>query len=385
MRPFRLVAATLLVTVVAGVAAVPLIDLLRGAALVVRAANLQGRLPALLAGFDTTGIETTDLVVPSRSGPIRARLYRPLRPFSRTVVLTPGVHSEGIDEPRLRKFANDLSAGGVGVLTPELPDLLRYEITARLPDQIEDVAAWAAGQRHLSPDGRVGLVGISFCGGMSLVAAGRPRIRDQVTFVLSFGGHGDLDRVMRFLSPGTRPDGSYFRPHDYGVVVLLLNFTAPLVPPDQVEPLKAAVRTFMKASHVDMVDKAEAATIFARAIAMESDLPSPARDLLHLVNTRDVEALGRLLGPVVARVEAPDEVSPERSRVPRAPVYLLHGAGDVVIPAQESERLAANLRARGATVHLLVTPLISHAEVDHPPGARDAVDLVRFWMMLLRE
>jgi dienelactone hydrolase len=385
MRPFRLVSVVLAFVVSAGVAAVPLIDFLRGASLVVRAADLHGRVPDLVARFDTSRVTSGELSVPSRTGPLRARLYRPSRPFSRTVVLTPGVHSEGIDEPRLRKFANDLAASGVAVVTPELPDLLRYEITRRLPDQIGDVAAWVTEQRELSPDGRVALVGISFCGGMSVVAAGQPGIRDRVAFVLSFGGHGDLGRVMRFLYTGTRPDGSYFRPHDYGVVVLLLNFTAPLIPPDQIDALKAGVRTFMKASHVDMVDRQEAARIFARAIDLEEGLPSPARDLLHLVNTRDVEALGKLLAPVVPSVPLPDEVSPERAPSPRAPVYLLHGEGDVVIPAQESERLADNLRARGATVHLLVTPLISHAEVDRPPGARDAFDLIRFWMRLLRE
>ena len=45
-------------------------------------------------------------------------------------------------------------------------------------------------------------VGISFSGGLSVVAAGRPGIRDRVAFVLSFGGHGDLSRVMHYLCSG---------------------------------------------------------------------------------------------------------------------------------------------------------------------------------------
>ena len=58
-----------------------------------------------------------------------------------------------------------------------------------------------AAQPDLAPDGRVGIVGISFAGGLSIVAAGRPSIRDKVAFVVSFGGHGDLPRAQ---VPGDR-------------------------------------------------------------------------------------------------------------------------------------------------------------------------------------
>ena len=62
-----------------------------------------------------------------------------------------------------------------------------------------------AQQPDLAPDGRVGIVGISFAGGLSIAAAGRPAIRDKVAFVVSFGGHGDLPRVMRYLATGEAP------------------------------------------------------------------------------------------------------------------------------------------------------------------------------------
>ena len=54
----------------------------------------------------------------------------------------------------------------------------------------------------IAPDGRVGMIGISFAGGLSIVAAGRPSIRDKVAFVMSFGGHGDLPRTLKYLVTG---------------------------------------------------------------------------------------------------------------------------------------------------------------------------------------
>ena len=77
-------------------------------------------------------------------------------------------------------------------------------------------------------------------------------------------------------------------------------------------------------------------------------------------------------------------LSPERSRPPDAPVYLLHGAGDNVIPTQESERLAAWL-APHTRVRVLVTPLITHVDAGVPRSVSDAWALVRFWAAVLTE
>lgn len=129
--------------------------------------------------------------MPTRHGPIRARLYRPAR-IRRAVVLTPGVHAFGIDEARLTGLAGALARLGLAIVTPESPDLQRYAITTRTVDLIEDTARWVAARRDLAADGRVGLAGISFSGGLSIVAAGRPGAAAVTAWVFAFGGHSDL-------------------------------------------------------------------------------------------------------------------------------------------------------------------------------------------------
>ena len=121
------------------------------------------------------------------------------------MLLVPGVHAAGVDEPRLVQFARDLASVRHTVLTAELPDLTQYRITPRTTDMIEDAALWLSQQRALAPDGRVGMMGISFAGGLSIVAASRPSLRDRVAFVMSFGGHGDLPRTLRYLCTGIQP------------------------------------------------------------------------------------------------------------------------------------------------------------------------------------
>ena len=359
-------------------------DRLRGLAFVVRAAGMQGDTAEALARWRTVPFDVSDLRVPTRHGPVRARLYRPLESHGRTVVLTSGVHADGIDEPRLVKLAGDLATGGQRVLTPEPPDLLRYEITPRLTDIIEDAASWASAQPDLAPDGKVDLFGISFSGGLSVVASGRPALKGRVSATLSFGGHGDLPRVLAFLCTGALPDGTRLTPHDYGVVVILLNVADQLVPPEQVEPLRAAIRTFLRASHLTLTDGALAEQTFARARTLQAELPGPASTLMGHVNTRNVAALGAVLLPYVKDFAADPALSPARSPAPGSPVYLLHGAGDTVIPAMESALLAQTLRPH-TQVHQLTTPLISHAEVDRQAGPADVWRLVDFWADLLDE
>jgi len=136
---------------------------------------------------------------------VRTRLFAPAHGGARTLVLTAGINALGIDEPRLVQMATEIAASGFPVLTPELPDLGDYRITTRLPDLVEDVALWPASDRSLAPDRKVALVGVSFSGGLSIVAAGRPALRDRVVFTLSFGGHGDLARTLTYLCTGTHP------------------------------------------------------------------------------------------------------------------------------------------------------------------------------------
>jgi dienelactone hydrolase len=356
---------------------------LRAAALVVNAAGIEGW-PHDLAAWNATSFRTEALRLPSRHGVLQARLYRPARRARGALLLTPGVHAGGLDEPRLVDFAGHLASRRFAVLTVAMPDLRSYRITPRTTDMIEDSAAWLAGPSALGRDGRVGLVGISFAGGLSVVAAGRPALRDRVAFVLALGGHGDLGRTLRYLCTGVLADGTRRRPHDYGAAIALLAAADAMVPRAQVEPLRKGIVAFLDASALDGIDEAGARAAFDRARAMASYLAEPAATLLDQVNTRDVAALGTALLPHVSALPDDSSLSPERSSAPSAPVYLLHGADDDVIPPQESRFLARHLEGR-TRVELLVTPLIRHADVDRRSGLGDIARLVGFWAGALDE
>jgi dienelactone hydrolase len=397
---FRLqrLALVALLVVLAGRLALPYVD---AAAFIVRAAGLTDGVAGRLEHARARATTREDLPpLATRHGPVPLRLYAPPR-FSRTVLLVPGVHMDGIDETRLVGMAEDLAASGFAVLTVAPPDLRRFQITPANTDVIEDAARWAAANPRLAPDGKVGMVGISFSGGLSIVAAGRAALRDHVAFVLSFGGHGDLARVMRYLCSGETPPlpadptaggtvtgaDSLRRapPHDYGVTVVLLTFADRVVPADQVEPLRQAILVYLTASSLTLVDMTRAEAEFARARAIAETLPEPSQTLMRQVNDRAVGQLGPRLYPIVdalGDVEAVQALSPEHVPPPRAPVFLLHGSEDAVIPSVETLFLASHLRTR-TTVRGLLSGLITHAEVDRSAAAADVWALTRFWRAVM--
>ena len=166
------------------------------------------------------------------------------------------------------------------------------------------------------------------------------------------------------------------------MAVILLGIADRLVPADQAEPLRAAVRRFLWASHLDRVDKPRADREFAALRNLATQLPEPSATLLGYVNDRDVAHLGPRLLPYVGAYGDAPALSPSKSPKPSVPVFLLHGTDDNVIPAIESERLADDLRPY-APVRLLLSDLISHTEADRPVHLGDVLKLASFWGDLL--
>jgi dienelactone hydrolase len=368
------VAAGLAVAI--AVAAVPYV---RTAAFLMDLAGMEGGARAWIP-IAPLPVTFRDLVVPTRHGEVPVRLYEPDRHAPPTVVVFPGVHGGGVDAPRLTRLCERLSSSGLRVICAPLPDLRRFVITARSTDMIEDVTSWVSLQADLAPTSRVTLVGVSFAGGLALVAAGRDSLDSRLNAVVSIGGHGDLARTLRFLSTGMLPDGSTRTPHDYPLAIVALTVAAQLVPRDQVAMLEAAIDTFLRASLDDGTGFAHGLPAIARLTAEIDTMPEPTKGLVRALVERDVTATGQAVAPWLDTLGTDPGLSPSLAPVPHVPVFLLHGADDNVIPSTETPLTAADLMARGTThVRWLLTPLLTHAHLTTNAGPRELWRLVSFW------
>lgn len=327
-----------------------------------------------------------DIDIPARQGPVPVRAYEPGVPSPPTVVVFPGVHGGGVDAPRLTQLCGRLSASGLRVVCAPLPDLRQFVITGRSTDVIEDVSSWVSRQPDLAPTGRVTLVGVSFAGGLTVVAAGRDTLRDRLSAVVSIGGHGDLRRTLTFLTTGTLPDGSTRTPHDYPLAVIALTLTPRLVPADQVATAEDAIRTFLAASLDDGAGFDHGIPAIARLKDEVPALPEPARTLVRAVVERDVTTTGRLVAPFIDTLASDPAMSPSLAPAPQAPVFLLHGAGDNIIPSTETVLLGENLTQRRHTpVRTLLTPLLTHAHLSTSATLAERWALIDFWRDVRRE
>lgn len=378
----------LLTAVIAGVAAAALVPYVGAAALIARAAGATGVI-GRAARWEGRSVSDRWEQIPTRRGAIRARIFRPSGPASRATLLVTGVHPAGTEEPRLVELASDLAATGVNVVAPEILDLTQYRLTGSVTDAVEDAGIWLSSRADLAGGRGVGMMGISFSGGLSIVAAGRPALRSHVAYVLSLGGHGNLPRVLRYLCTGIEPgDAGGIRrmrpPHDYGLAVVLHDAAQFIVPADQTDALREGVEKFLEASALARIDADRSTREFETARKLQSAMPEPAATLMKYVNERDVAALGARLLPYLDKLGQDPSLSPDRSPFPSAPVYLLHGADDNVIPAVESELLAADLQ--GSTrVRVLLSNVIAHAELARRPTAMETWRLITFWKAILAE
>lgn len=383
----RLRSLVIAIAAIAAILAIVAWPYVRVASFVVRAAEIGGWLDEGARAIAVRTIDSAE-TVPTRYGPVRARLYRPAAMPSRTALLVSGAHPGGIDEPRLMRLAREVAATGWAIVTPEISDLVAYRITPRSTDVIEDTGVWLSGRRDLAPDGRIGLMGISFSGGLAIVAAGRPALRDHIRVVFSFGGHGDLPRVLKYLCTGIEPalngEVRIRPPHDYGLAIITYGVAGQVVPAEQVEPFEQSVLTFLKASSLAPVDPRQAQVMFDRARELERSLPEPAKTLMHYVNERNVSTLGRRLLPYIEALGNDPGLSPDRSAPPRAPVFLLHGADDNVIPAVESRLLGQWLEGK-TPVRVLLSHPITHVDVTQHATLADYWQLIAFWRRLLAQ
>lgn len=328
--------------------------------------------PPLTALIERSFVES-EVTIPAASGPMRARLYQPLHPVATPMVVVHGVHFDGIDDSRMRSFARALAGAGVPVLTPHVVSLTELRVE---PGQVDSIGA-AAQELQRRTGRRVGVFGLSFAGGLALLAAADERYRRSIAYVFAVGAHADMARVARYYATDEdpRPDGSVqkLKAHPYGAMILIYthpeDFFSPKEAPLAREALRLALNEKEKEAHAAAQKLSPASRALLESIAVKWNATPELRAALlssiekHQDEFAAVSPAGRLEGL-------------------HTRVFLLHGAGDNVIPSAESEWLAQELGI-GRVRAFLVSPVISHVETESKPTGGDEVELVHFLSQVL--
>src|SRR5262249_24872954 len=192
-------------------------------------------------------------------------------------------------------------------------------------------------------------------------------------FVAAIGAHDDMSRVARFFAANiiAKPDGTEaaLAAHEYGVLVLAYSHLEDFFSPRDIPVAREALRQWLW----DQPQAIQTAASLSKQGQQEMDELLHHRDILE-------EAL---LKEITLHKGEMDAVSPHGHVADlHMPVFLLHGAGDTVIPASETLWLAKDVPHEKLKA-VLVSPALIHVNMEEGVSLKQRWDLVHFLAQVL--
>ena len=171
-----------------------------------------------------------------------------------------------------------------------------------------------------------------------------------------------------------RPDGTVERlkPHDYGPLVLEYEHLEDFVPASDEMVVRPVLR-----EHLYENPSAE-------ALAEKKLNARQQVEVAELMDSGSTATKAMLAASDARHLAEMKELSPEgKLRIMKTPVYLLHGQADNIIPAAETQWMAKEL-PKGTLQAELISPVLSHVNLESGPGVWDQWRLVHFFALVLR-
>jgi len=327
-----------------------------------------------LLRWETHAVTSEEISIPSANGPVPARLYIPVGvAHPHGMVAVHGIHHLGMDEPRLMSFSRAVAGSGLAVLTPQIDSLADYHVDGASIPIIGESAAWL--DQRLG-NGPVTVTGISFGGGLSLLATCDPRYGPHVRALVLMGAYDDLARVSRFLATSQEelPDGRTvpYAAHDYGASVFVYAHLDQFFPAGDLAVAHEALRDWLW-EHPE------------KAQPLLEKLSSQSRATMDaLLNRRIEEVRPQILSAIQIDEPELEAISPlghlDNLHVP---VYILHGSADNIIPPAESLWLEKDVPREDLRA-VLITGAFSHVDPEKHPPVLEELRLVHFVGDVLR-
>ncbi len=317
-----------------------------------------------LASYRDQEVQVEQSVVAARP----MRTYRPARNIGGQIILAHGMHPLGYDEPRLVALARALAASGVVVHTPDQPHLKDLSLDPRTASELAETARALA---RCEGRGTLGVMGISFAGGLALRAAADDP--GAFAYVVAVGAHHDLARVVRWFAgeDATGPAGQRvdYEPHPYGVGLLVNAEPERFFPAEEATLAGQALDLALHNHRQEAEARARGLSAASQGLLQEARHPGRpttlAPQLLELLRDRASTFAAASPAGALRNLETP--------------VMVLHGASDPIVPPTEAYHLAAEL-PDGA--QLLVSDALRHAETADT-GLRSQLELVHFMARVL--
>jgi len=247
------------------------------------------------------------------------------------LIIAPGLHLAGPDDPRLDRLCRVLAASGHEVIAPFLPDHVRLVPGARACQdfvRVIDACARPATIFSISLGSRLAVH----------AAAVRP---DAVARLVVFGGYGELAPTLTYGLTGIVDGVRRARRDPITHAITAINVLGP--PPEVIDALRA------------FVARARPDTCEAIANDVRASLPPPLRSIFDDGVGLGDGASARVVAAIATATQLTAELdsAADAARV-RCPVDIIHGKDDGDVPVEQAHALARLLTAAPRVgVHIL--------------------------------
>jgi pimeloyl-ACP methyl ester carboxylesterase len=224
---------------------------------------------------------------------------------------------------------------------------------------------------------KVGILAISFSGGLSLLAASDPQFSQSIAWVASVGGYYDLAHVLRFFATGeaVRPDGSIepMQPHEYGSLIVIYDEPQDFFAPEDVQTAHEALRLLLS-------EDGKASEALTKTMT-----PDDQEIMQRIYRKRRESFTPAILAEIDKRREKLAAASPAgHLQSLHVPVLLLHGSDDVIIPPTEMLWLQRDI-PKQYLLDTLISPAIGHVDFGAKVKLHDRLALVHWMSLMIHE
>ncbi|PYS40834.1 MAG: hypothetical protein DMG14_09285 [Acidobacteria bacterium] len=250
------------------------------------------------------------------------------------LLIVHGVNPTGKNSLDLVRISEALAQVGYQVFVPDFVEMRRQHL------QPEEAAHIKAVFQFIGKNAAIAC--FSYGCGPAMIAAADADIRDHVRFALAFGGYFDIRETLEFVVTGPETSIAYLK-------WVYLGANSDLVA-DETD--RARLRTLAEHRGSESPLEADA----------PEKLSPEAKALLAIFSASTPEDFRTRLdaGPENLRRRL-DALSPSKFvQQLRAPLILIHGINDPVIPAQQTIEFAEAARANGLSYSLTLLRMYGH-------------------------
>lgn len=288
------------------------------------------------------------------------------------IIIVPGVAPAGRQDPRLVAFAGILARANFAVLVPEVEGMREARVSAADARVFADAVLYMAERDRDRP---LGIAGLSFAVGPSVLALLEPGVERHTDFILTIGGYYDLEAAITYFTTGhyrLGPDEPWRhrRLNGWGKWAFVSANADRLENRQDEELLRRIAERKIRNPAADVSDLAER-------------LGPEGRSVLALMTNEDPERVPALIEALPTAVR--DEIRAlDLSQRPIETLdvtfILIHGRDDPVIPFTQSVALAETVGPERGYLYLIDD--LNHVDPE-PPGLRDGIRMIQAVYRLL--